>query len=150
MKKKDVPNKKTKTNKEESNDVGRPKADFYQEIKEGIIPKDWYKQIIKLYEQGASNQEIKALIYSWRGSFSNDLWDRWIEENEEFSETISGGKMLSEAWWHKRGRINLINPAFSPQLWYMNMKNRFGWKDKHELSGNADEPIRTITGMQVT
>ncbi len=142
--------KKGRSQEKQTNDVGRPKADFQKEIKEGIIPTDWHDQILTLYNQGASDIEIKALISKWRGKFSNDLWDRLMKEDEEFSETISRGKLLSEAWWHKRGRINLGNADFRHQLWYMNMKNRFGWTDKTELSGNADEPLRIITGMKVT
>lgn len=97
------------------------------------LPKDWYVKVIELYKEGASDIEIKALIYEWRGTFSNTLWDRWMEEEEAFSETIKMGKSLSEAWWSKKGRKSLENKDFSYTGWYMNMKNRFGWKDKQEI-----------------
>lgn len=115
---------------EETKEVGRPL--------EGIekLPEGWYNQVLVLYKEGASDVEVKALIYEWRGSFSNDLWERWIKDIEEFSETIKAGKMLSEAWWAKTGRKNLENKDFSYTGWYMNMKNRFGWKDKTEVESH--------------
>lgn len=106
--------------------VGRPKKNI------DILPKDWDIHILTIYKEGGSDVEVKALIYDWVGSFSNDLWDRWMKEEPKFSETIKKGKQLSEAWWSMKGRSNLENQKFNYTGWYMNMKNRFGWADKHD------------------
>lgn len=111
------------------------------------LPDGWYCDILDLYRQGASDVEIKAWIYEIRKSFSNDLWERWLKEEEQFSETIKVGKMLSEAWWCRSGRTNLSVKDFNYTGWYMNMKNRFGWKDKQEVQHSGE--ITTITGMVV-
>lgn len=104
---------------------GRPKSQI-------DLPEGWYDKVLELYSEGASDVEIKCLIYELRGSFSNDLWDRWIKDEPQFSETIKIGKLLSETWWSKKGRKNLDNKEFNYTGWYMNMKNRFGWSDKTE------------------
>ena len=104
--------------------AGRPKSDI------DTLPENWQDEVLIEYKSGASDVEVKAMIHEWRGSFSNDLWDRWMKEDPIFSETIKKGRMFSEAWWNKKGRKNLENKDFNFTGWYMNMKNRFGWSDK--------------------
>lgn len=120
--------------------VGRPKEDL------SSLPDNWHEEVLELYSEGAADVEIKALIYGWRNNFSNNLWDRWMEEEPEFWETIKKGRMLSESWWNKSGRKNLKEKDFSYTGWYMNMKNRFGWRDKQETTlQGGDKAIKTET-----
>lgn len=125
----------------EKKKVGRPKR-MVSSLWDG-----WQDDILILYSQGASDVEVKALIWNKTGSFSNDLWDRWIKENKEFSETIKNGKLLAQAWWSNKGRTNLGNKEFSFTGWYMNMKNRYGWADKQEtkLSGQVESVVTTFS-----
>lgn len=121
---------------------GRPKEDITS------LPEHWYEDVLALYKDGGSDVEVKALIYEWRGSFSNDLWNRWIKEDEQFSQTIKIGKIMSEAWWSKSGRKNLENKDFSYTGWYMNMKNRFKWTDRQETTlEGGDKPLTTIVSL---
>jgi hypothetical protein len=112
---------------------GRPKKTLSD------LPKNWKQIIVDLKKEGASDVEVRVAL-----DISDDLWKRMIEEIEEFSRTVKKGTDLCEAWWVKAGRTGIKDKTFNAVLWYMNMKNRFGWKDKSELSGPDGGPI-TIT-----
>lgn len=120
--------------KKEKNKGGRP-LEGIENLWDG-----WALDILELYSEGASDVEIKALIWQNRNSFSNDLWDRWMKDEEMFSETIKKGRSLSESWWQRKGRSNMENKDFSYTGWYMNMKNRFGWRDRQDHT-SGDEKI---------
>ncbi len=92
-------------------------------------------QVIELMKEGASLVEVAAEI-----GICEDTLHEWKKTNAEFSESIKKGVQLSAAWWERKGRTNLENKDFSYTGWYMNMKNRFGWRDKHdhELSGELN------------
>lgn len=101
--------------------AGRPKKTLKD------LPENWRDIIIDEMSEGASLAEIHALL-----DISADVRIRMEKEIPEFHDAIKKGKRLSEQWWQKKGRENLENKDFSATLWYMNMKNRFGWRDKTE------------------
>ena len=126
------------------NKVGRPEKDL------SLLWDNWYDDILELYSEGASDVEIKAMICqktNGKVKMSNDLWDRWIQDYIEFSETIKMGKLFSESWWNKNGRKNLENKDFNYTGWYMNMKNRFGWTDKisNDITSKGEKITPPIT-----
>ena len=97
-------------------------------------------KIIDLMKVGASKIEVcaeldisYATLMEWQNPESKYY-------NKDFSDTIKKGEALSQAWWIKAGRTNLDNKDFSYTGWYMNMKNRFKWADKHEVAhtGNIE------------
>jgi len=102
-------------------------------------PTKYKKEFCEIVEremnEGASKVEVCAEI-----GICYDTFLAWGEKHSEFSESIKRGEKLSEAWWLKMGRKNLENGKFSYTGWYMNMKNRHGWRDKQEV--NATHTIR--------
>ena len=81
----------------------------------------------EMMREGASQIEVMAKLKITKETFNN-----WINEHEEFSESLDIGKVLSQAWWEKLGRDNMTKPKFKHPFWHMNMKNRFLWSDKPE------------------
>ena len=107
--------------KEIKKKVGRPLTQLSD------LPKNWKKIIKDEMSEGASRIEVMAKL-----KIRNDLFYSLIKREPDFSEAIKEGVGLCEAWWKTKGRKNLENKNFSAVLWYMNMKNRFGWRDKTE------------------
>ena len=88
---------------------------------------------IELMSEGASKTEVAAEI-----GITRDTFHRWVKENPLFSDTIKRGEQLSQRWWERHGRTQLENGKFNSTLWYMNMKNRFGWRDKQDHTTNGE------------
>lgn len=111
--------------------TGRPKITTAQFVD------DWKEQTLALFAEGASMLEIYTTVLD----IDYDTFDRLRREDEEFSQTIKKGLQLSQAWWESNGR-EIRDKDLNATLWYMNMKNRFGWADKQEIkqemSGQLD------------
>jgi len=111
---------------------GRPKKTVAGTLKDG-----WQGEILALMEQGASKVEVMGML-----GINQELFYRWMEDEKEFSDTVKRGLNLSKVWWEAKGRTSLNDKTFSPTLWYMNMKNRFGWADKQEIHHKSDHVVK--------
>ena len=90
----------------------------------------------EMMSEGASQFEVIAEL-----GICEDTFYRWKQENEEFSESVARGRVLSQAWWERMGRLNLENTKFNYRGWYMNMKNRFHWSDKPDVKNEGNTTI---------
>lgn len=99
--------------------------------------------VVREMSEGASITEVAAAI-----GITPDTLYEWIKPLDSsgnpnsyykptFSEAVKFGRELSKKWWLEQGRKNLNNKGFNSALWYMNMKNRHGWSDRTEVSGNV-------------
>jgi hypothetical protein len=132
---------------------GRPPTNL------SILPDDWQDKILAMSAQGMSGVEIRAKLCTsgspgkpnWK--FNDKLWDALAERETEFSLTVKRGQALCQAWWEEMGRNNLKHSkekVFETALWFINMKNRFGWKDKQEIDhGITDESFEKYKTLSI-
>ena len=117
--------------------AGRPKKTLND------LPENWESIILNMKKDGCSDVEVRCEL-----NISDDLWYRFIKEEPSFSLTVKKGKDLCEKWWLEVGRKGIFQTSgpgqhtnVNPALWYMNMKNRFGWRDKQEFTGKDGEAL---------
>lgn len=110
------------------------------------MPRTFYKYkpefcetVIKLMAEGISIVELVAEFKVHRST----IYD-WEKAHPEFKDALDYGRALAEAWWLRKGRESLNDKTFRTGLWYMTMKNRFGWRDKAEPVPAAYEDIDKI------
>lgn len=90
----------------------------------------------ELMKQGASLIEVAYHLHIARSTLHE-----WRNTYPEFSDAIKAGIDDSEGWWMTKGRENIENKEFNSTLWYMNMKNRFKWKDKQDSDNSVMESL---------
>lgn len=70
----------------------------------------------------------------------------WAKENPEFLNAKDIAFERSRHFWEKKAIDHAVEYKDGPKLnntaWVFNMKNRFGWRDKIEHSGNESKPIK--------
>lgn len=108
------------------------------------IPSNWKKIILDGAMEGKSNEEIRRDIMVSRGRDCENITRLWyaLRDREiEFREAITIANELSKAWWIEKSRTTLDNRWFQSHSWLMQMKNRFGWRDKVEVELDASEQL---------
>src|ERR1051326_5514604 len=97
------------------------------------LPIDWEEMILEKMAVGASKEELAGAF-----GIAKDTFYRLMDDEPRFLDAIKKGQTLSELWWLEKGRINLENQKFNYTGWYMNMKNRFGWKDRQDITSDGE------------
>jgi len=97
--------------------------------------------MIQLYEEGASDHEVCRELKCSYADF-----DKRYKTDSIFAQLVDFGRLASKAWWLTLGRKGAMGGKnFNFQAWYANMKNRFGWSDKAEISSGDDKPLDQLT-----
>ena len=109
--------------------LGRPSA---------YLP-EYCERVIELGREGMSVVEMAAEI----GVHRETLEENWPAANPAFSEAFTHARQLSQAWWERQGRVNLLLApgvgTFNGSVWSRSMAARFpkDWREKSttELTG---------------
>lgn len=104
------------------------------------LPADYDVIALAEYANGASDQEVAKEL-----RISMSKFKRLYSSDESFRAVIDDGRGHALAWWMKEGRVNLRNKQFSYVGWFQNMKNRYGWADKAEVSDTITKPIEAMS-----
>jgi len=99
------------------------------------------ERVLEYMYQGLSIEEI-----AYELKISKQTFYTWCEKYPELLDAKKRGTDFAQGWWMKQARLNLKDKDFNATLFYMNMKNRFGWADKqeHKVSGDKDNPLYKI------
>ncbi len=95
---------------------------------------DWSPDLCGLATKHLADGYSKEATAGALGISRKTLYN-WIKKYPEFAEAVAEGEALSQRWWEDRGRDACTNGEFNGTVWALNMKNRFGWRDKHEHTG---------------
>lgn len=99
---------------------------------------EYPEMLIRHMEEGLSVESFAGIIRVHKST----IYD-WFEEHEEFNDAREIGSNLSRLYWEKIGRDNVLNfserdnsgnsssRSLNAATWIFNMKNRFGWREKH-------------------
>ena len=103
-----------------------------------VLPKGWEQVVATEFKEGASDTEVRAKL-----RITLSLWQSLYNDPQasSFREVVDIGRMLAKGWWLEQGRKALRDRAFNANLWHMNMKNRYSWSDKTEVSTRIAEDM---------
>lgn len=139
-------------NNNETRPVGRPST--YNE--------NYCEMVIKHMEQGYSIESFAGVI-----DVHKDTIYEWKKHHEEFSDAVKKGVAKSQLFWEQLGikgtmglpvkykekvrdadgnviEVEKTSANFNPTCWIFNMKNRFNWTDRQDLTSGDEkfEPVQ--------
>lgn len=104
------------------------------------LPADYDITILEQYGEGCSDMEVAKAL-----GLSMSQFKKMYASDEYFRNTVDDGRGHALAWWMREGRTNLKNKQFNYTGWFQNMKNRYGWADKAEVSDTISKPVESMS-----
>lgn len=98
---------------------------------------DYDDLLIKHLADGLSYRAFAGVL----GVHHGTLYD-WEAKYPSFKEAKEIGENMSLLFWEKMGMAGTVGKIknFNTASWIFNMKNRFRWRDRHE--------VKTLTGSE--
>lgn len=85
------------------------------------------KEILKgCQEEGWVQADILSHLFL-RAGIGRTVYYRWMEEEQEFADTISTGKVLAEKWWIDYAKKQMNKRNWQNASFRMIMQNSFKW-----------------------
>lgn len=100
------------------------------------------EKAFEVISEGASIPEL-AYIIKVDQTTIND----WMRIHQDFALAIKSAREIAEGWWLMHGKDNLHNKEFNSTLWYMNMKNRYGWTDKKSSDDEKNSAVELLVQL---
>jgi hypothetical protein len=95
---------------------------------------EYCEEIIGFMSNGASQVQFAAHI-----GVCKDTINEWAKKHEEFTYARKIAMTKCEAWWEAAGQQGMrTTGGFNAATWIFNMKARFKWQDRTEVTLNAD------------
>ena len=92
---------------------------------------EYCEMIIEHMAQGLSKEAFAGVVGVTVQTFYN-----WTEAHPEFLEAVKEGEAKCRVFWEKLGMEGARgSDEFNATAWIFNMKNRFAWRDRQEISG---------------
>lgn len=102
--------------------TGRPRTEF---------DPTWSAALIEHMAVGLSFESFGAKI----GHHSEFLYEQ-LKRSSDFANAKKIGEARSRLFWELEGISGMrMGKDFNAAVWIFNMKNRFGWTDRTELTG---------------
>jgi len=100
---------------------------------------EYCEQLVEHMKQGYSFESFSATI----GTHRDTLYE-WVKVQPAFSDAKKRAREGGQFMWEKMGiaGANGKLPNFNTGAWIFNMKNRFRWTDRVELSADEAIPIK--------
>jgi len=118
--------------------VGRPRTTVED------LPEGWQNIMRDIAQDGGSAVECQARL-----GIYHSAWETLLADSEDFRETVRQCKVLCQVWWEKVGREMAAGlREGNATVWIFNMKNRFDWRDKTEVSSDPNAPFQVETNKK--